>query len=128
MTVSRSSAEDLLRELYAARVAGELDRLCAVFSPDALFRISGSSHGKPIAISARGGEQIRTWLEVMVKTFTLTNLTIVSSLVDGERAAVQWTAAVRSRVTGTVAATEFVDLVQIRDARIASYTELFVPG
>lgn len=126
--VHRSNLEELLRELYSARTESELDRLCAVFASDARFRISGSSDGKPIAISAVGAPEIRSWLEVMLKTFKLTNVKTLSTLVDGQRAAVQWTATVHSRVTGTKATTEFVDLVGTRGGKIVSYSELFVPG
>jgi ketosteroid isomerase-like protein len=39
---------------------------------------------------------------------------------------VHWRAGVHSRITGTMALTEFVALVDIRDGRIASYLEFFV--
>ena len=48
----RSQVEQLVKELHAARLAGDLERLCRVFSPDARLRIAGSSDGKPIAIDA----------------------------------------------------------------------------
>jgi ketosteroid isomerase-like protein len=123
----RSSAEGLLRELYAARVAGELDRLCALFAPDAVLKISGSSDGKPIAIDARGAEQIRCWLGVLVKTFRLSQQEILSMAIDGHRAAVHWRAGVHSRITGASVPTELVDLFEMQEGRIASYVELFVP-
>jgi ketosteroid isomerase-like protein len=34
---------------------------------------------------------------------------------------------VHSRITGTQAKTEFVDLVRFRDLQIVSYVEFFVP-
>lgn len=125
--VDRSSIEALLDELYAARVAGQLDRLCAVFSDDAHFRISGTSDGKPIAVAARGAAEIRSWLAVFVKAFRLADHRILSSIVDGDRAAVHWKAGIHSRITGTAVPTELVDLVQVREGRICSYVEFFVP-
>jgi ketosteroid isomerase-like protein len=123
----RAAFERLLAELYQARAAGALERLCALFGPDALFKISGSSDGKPIALVARGTDEVRSWLAVLVKTFRLTQHEILSIVIDGPRAAVHWRASIHSRVTGASVPTELVDLVEMRDGRIGAYVELFVP-
>jgi ketosteroid isomerase-like protein len=123
----RLAIEQLLRELYAARVEGRLDALCELFSTDAHFRIAGSSSGKPIAIAAEGSEEIRPWLAMLLKTFKLTRHQILMRLIDGSEAAVLWRADIHSKITGTVVATELVDLVEISKGRIASYREFFVP-
>lgn len=124
----RAAFEKLLAELYAARAAGALERLCALFAPDAVFKISGSSDGKPIALAAQGGEEVRSWLAVLVKTFRLTRHEILSMVIDGPRAAVHWRASIHSRITGASVPTELVDLVEMRGGRIGSYVELFVPA
>ncbi len=124
----RLTVEQLLRELYAARIDGPLDRLCGVFATDAHFRIAGTSDGKPIAIAAHGIGEIRPWLAMMVKTFKLANHQIISMIIDGPRAAVHWRADILSRITGTVVPTQLVDLIEVRETRIASYIEFFVPG
>jgi ketosteroid isomerase-like protein len=123
----RVAIERLLEELYAARLAGQLEPLCQLFSADARFRISGSSSGKPIAIAAEGIHEIRPWLAMLLKTFKLSDYDVLSKLIDGAAAAVHWRADIHSRITGAVIATELVDLVEIRGGRIASYRELFVP-
>jgi ketosteroid isomerase-like protein len=48
-------------------------------------------------------------------------------LIDGAQAAVHWRAKIYSRITGTTVLTELIDVVAVRDGRIASYTEFFVP-
>ena len=48
-------------------------------------------------------------------------------VVDGTKAAVHWRAKVHSRITGTSVLTELIDVVEVKDGRIASYTELFAP-
>jgi ketosteroid isomerase-like protein len=123
----RLEFEHLLHELYAARLHGLLDRLCGLFAQDANFRIVGASDGQPIAVSAAGIDAIRPWLGMMVKTFRLTNHKILTSVIEGDRAAVHWSADIHSRITGALVSTELIDMVVIRGARIASYTELFVP-
>ena|ERR1700689_4631442 len=123
----RLQIAELIRALHAARTAGQLDELCQLFCADARFRVAGSSAGKPIAISATGMEEIRSWLSIMVKTFKLTDYQLLSLVIDGSEAAVHWRAQIHSKITGVAIATELVDLVQVRDQRIASYTEFFVP-
>lgn len=123
----RQQIEPLLKALYAARVAGQLDPLCALFASDAQFRIAGSGDGKPIAISASRLEPIRSWLALLVKTFRLTDYTLLATVIEGRCAAVHWRADVHSKITGARVPTEFVDLIEVRDGRIISYRELFVP-
>ncbi len=123
----RVASERVLRELYAARVAGQLEPLCRLFSSDAHFRICGATEGKPIAIAAQGHSEIRTWLATLVKTFRLSDQAVLSMVIEGERAAVHWRARIYSRITGVVVPTEFVDLIELRDAQILSYVEFFVP-
>ncbi len=123
----RLEIEQLLERLYGARIAGQLDMLCGLFSPDARFRISGAGGGKAIAVAAEGTVEIRTWLSMLLRTFRLTNHRILAILIDGSAAAVHWQADVHSKVTGAVVATEFVDLVEVREAVIVSYREFLVP-
>jgi ketosteroid isomerase-like protein len=105
----RLQVEQLVRELHAARIDGNLERLCRVYSDEARLRIAGSTDGKPIAIEATGiGE-------------------ILSMSVDGSRAAAHWRVDIHSKITGVMVPTELVDLIDVRGGRIASHTELFVP-
>jgi ketosteroid isomerase-like protein len=122
----RIEVDRLLRELYSARVRGDLDGVSRIFSRDAKFRIAGTSHGSPIAITAVGANEIRQWLSLMIKSFQLTDHTIQSIIIDGAKAAVHWRARIHSRITGATVLTELVDLVRVREGRIASYTEFFV--
>jgi ketosteroid isomerase-like protein len=122
----RLEIDRMLHELYAARVRGDLDGVCGTFSHDAKFRIAGTSHGSPIAITAVGANEIRQWLSLMIKAFQLTDHTIQSMIIDDAKAAVHWRARIHSRITGATVLTELVDLVEVREGRIASYTEFFV--
>jgi ketosteroid isomerase-like protein len=124
--IDRLEIDRLLRELYDARARGDLDGVCRTFSHDAKFRIAGTSHGNPVAITALGGDEICQWLALMIKSFQLTDHTIQCIIIDGTEAAVHWRARIHSRITGATVSTELIDLVQVREGRIASYTELFV--
>ena len=123
----RDNIEHLLRELHAARIDGQLARMCAVFAEDATFRIAGSSEGKAIALAASGLDEIRPWLAMLVKTFRLSQYEASPSVIEGERAMIHWRAHIHSKITGSVVPTELVDMVEARNGRISSYFELFVP-
>lgn len=123
----RASVESIVRELHAARVAGDLERLCRVFALDARLRIAGSSDGKPIAIDASRLSRIRPWLSILVKTFRLRRYELLSLLIEGEQAAAHWRVDIESKITGISVSTELVDLIEVRNGQIASQVEFFVP-
>jgi hypothetical protein len=74
----RLDIDRLLRRLYSARVQGDLDGVCGTFSHDAKFQIAGASHVSPIAITALGLDEIRSWLALIIKTFQINDQTILS--------------------------------------------------
>ena len=125
--LDRLELEQLVRGIYEARLAGNLDALCQTFSNDAVFRIAGAGQINPISSIAVGVGEFRPLLSLMIKAFKLSNLTIHSILIDGSMAGVHWRAEVYSRLTGLTAATEFIALVEVRKERVVSYTEFFVP-
>src|SRR4029077_5368437 len=124
----RSQVEQLVKELHAARVAGDLERLCRVYAPDARLRIAGSSDGKPIAIDASRISSIRSWLSILVKTFRLSRYDLLSLTIEGASAAAYWRVDIESKITGISIPTELVDLIEIRSGSIASQIEFFVPS
>jgi ketosteroid isomerase-like protein len=124
----RSEIHRLLQELYAARVRSDLDGLCRAFSEEATFKIAGiSHHAAPIALTAVGIYDIRQWLTLLLKTFQVKDLVMLSIIVENDKASVHWRAKIYSRITGLTVLTELVDLVEVRDGRIVSYTEFLAP-
>ncbi len=123
----RGEIEILLRDLYAARVGGDLAGVLGSFTREATFEIAGASNAKPISIIAVGIGEFRPWLALMMKTFRIIDHMTVSMLIDGKSASVHWRARIVSKITGASVLTDFVDLVQIERGRINSYMEFFVP-
>jgi ketosteroid isomerase-like protein len=117
----------LMRELYAARSSGDLDRVCRVFDPDAKFQIAGASESGPPGIKAAGVREFRPLLAFMIKTFRLGALTIRALDIEGDQATVRWQADVQSRITGATVPTEFIDIAEVRDGKIVNYNEAFIP-
>jgi ketosteroid isomerase-like protein len=124
---SRSAIDGLLRELYAARIRGDLQGVCALFSPDARFEIAAASQGNPIAVNSHGAGEFRPLLTLLMRTFRITDRVILSTLIDGSKAAVHWQANIYSRITGAIVPTEFMDMIEVQSGSISSYIEFFVP-
>jgi ketosteroid isomerase-like protein len=59
----------------------------------------------------------------MMKTFEVLDHQIVSMLIDGSKAAVQWRARLRSTITGETVETDLFDLIEMEDGRIRSFFE-----
>ncbi len=123
----RVVAERMIRQLHAARVGGDLAGLCRLFAEQGRFEIVGASADKPIAIRANGMAEFKPWLSMMVKVFRLTEYSLLSLVVEWPRATAHWRADIYSKVTGVIVSTELVDLVELGEDRILSYTEFFAP-
>jgi ketosteroid isomerase-like protein len=123
----RAVAERLIQQLHAARVGGDLAALCRLFAEEGRFEIAGASADKPVAIRAEGLAAFRPWLAMLLKVFRLSDYRLLSLIVEGPRAAAHWRANIYSKVTGITVPTELVDLVEVKDERIVSYNEFFVP-
>jgi ketosteroid isomerase-like protein len=123
----RVVAERMIRQLHAARVGGDLAGLCACFAEQGRFEIVGASADKPIAIRANGLAEFKPWLSMMVKVFRLTEYSLLSLVVEWPRATAHWRADIYSKVTGVTVSTDLVDLVELSEDRILSYTEFFAP-
>jgi ketosteroid isomerase-like protein len=115
----------LMRELYAARARGDLEAVGQFFADCAKFQIASARQVSAVAVTTSGADEFRPLLALLIKTFKLSNLTIISIIIDGAKAAVHWRADVHSKITGATVPTELVDLVEIRDRRIVSYIEFF---
>jgi ketosteroid isomerase-like protein len=128
MNVSeRIVAQRLIEQLHAARVAGDLAGMCRVFADDGRFEILGASADKSIAIRANDLVEFRPWLSMMVKVFRITHYQLLSLTVDWPRAVAHWRADIYSKVTGVTVPTELVDVTQLNEDSIQTYTEFFAP-
>jgi hypothetical protein len=123
----RIVAQQLIEQLHAARVAGDLTGMCRVFADDGRFEILGASADKSIAIRASDLAEFRPWLSMMVKVFRITNYQLLSVTVEWPRAVAHWRADIYSKVTGVTVPTELVDVAQLNEDSIQTYTEFFAP-
>jgi ketosteroid isomerase-like protein len=125
--MGRTHIDRLLRELYHARLSGDLEGVCRVFAADAKFQIAGASETGPAGIKANGIREFRPLLAFMIKTFKLGALKIRTMEIQEDQATVRWQADVQSRITGATVPTELIDVVEVRDGKIVNYNEVFMP-
>jgi ketosteroid isomerase-like protein len=123
----RLVAQRLIQSLHAARVGGDLAGMCRAFADDGRFEILGASADKSIAIRAKDLAEFRPWLAMMVKVFRISNYELLNLIVEWPRATAHWRADIYSKVTGVTVPTELVDVVQMNDEHIVTYTEFFAP-
>jgi ketosteroid isomerase-like protein len=116
----------MMRELYTARGCGDLEAVMRLFSAEVGFQIASARQGNSVGIKANGISELRPLLALLIKTFGLVDLTIRSITVDGAQATVHWSVNVRSRITGSMVATELIDIVELRDGCIVDFKEVFV--
>jgi hypothetical protein len=123
----RVVAERMIKQLHAARLGGDLPGLCRLFADQGRFEIVGASADKPIAIRAQSLAEFRPWLAMMVKVFKLSNYSLLSLVVEWPRATAHWRVDIYSKVTGVTIPTELVDLLELDEDQILTYTEFFAP-
>jgi ketosteroid isomerase-like protein len=121
--MERGVIERTLKEAYAARKRGDLDAITRLFAPDAHFELAGSSMASPVAVQTVDANQFRAALTHMIRVFEWKEQTILSMVIEGDRAAVHWRGKIHSTITDETVDTELVDIVQFKDGRISSFIE-----
>jgi ketosteroid isomerase-like protein len=119
----RQALENLLEELYAARVGGDLEVLRKLFAADASFEVAGSSEASPMPTLIKGKAGIMALMQGMIGAFELSDFTILEMLIDGERAAVRWQATMHHTRSGQVFASELADFITTANGEVTSFVE-----
>jgi ketosteroid isomerase-like protein len=120
---SRQAIEDLLEELYAARVRGDVDTVSKLFAANATFQVAGSKDAGPMALTVKGKADIRSVMQGLIANFELSDFTIVEMLIDGGSAAVRWQATIHYTKTGRIFSTDLADFLTIADGQVTSFIE-----
>ncbi len=123
--MTRDEMLKLMGDGYIARVNGDVDKVLAVFTPDAKFTLNAAPPQPTVSVMTEGSGGMRTALSLLVDAFEFKDLKIVDSVVEGSKAAIRIRFTVTSRATGKSAVTESLDLIEFRDGKVASYTQFF---
>jgi ketosteroid isomerase-like protein len=119
----RAAIETMLRDAYAARVRGDVEAAVRHFADDAVFALAGAKEASPVAMRCTDCESLRSAMAGLVGAFAFKDHQIVSLIVEGQKAAVHTRVRLRAAATGEEVTTEMVDLVEVRDGKIASFLE-----
>lgn len=121
--MDQNAIEAFLKEFYAVRVAGEVDELGAMFADNAKFQIAGSPEYSMLATKVEGRESIVSLFRTISDSFSLDAFAFQDVLMDGNKAAVRWTARVQNITSGDSFSTELADFIEIVDGKIISLSE-----
>ena len=113
----------IIARLYAARRSGDLNAILRFFDADATFAMSGSKQASGVAMEAKGLDEIRAALTSLLDAYDMHEQTILSFLVDDEKAAVHHRSKMKFKPTGEVFDTEMLDLWKLEGDKIVSVIE-----
>jgi ketosteroid isomerase-like protein len=113
----------LIHDVYAARRSGDVDKILSFFGDEPVFVMAGEPAASPVALSCESRTNLHATITQLVGAFEFLDQDIHTILVDGNRAAVHWRGRLRSTRTGEIAETELVDIVELRDGKIATFKQ-----
>jgi ketosteroid isomerase-like protein len=119
----RAITEKLIKDAYAARTAKDLDTVMRFFTPNATFQFAGSPAASPAATRVQGAADLRATFAALIAAFDILDLTLLASVIEGNKAATHWRVKIKHNPTGEVHETELFDLWTIEDGRISSFVQ-----
>jgi ketosteroid isomerase-like protein len=119
----RQAIENLLEELYAARVRGDLETITRLFAANATFQVAGTDDASPMPTLVKGNAGITSLMQGMITNFEISDFAINEMLIDGGGAAVRWQGTFLYAKTGRMFTTELADFITIADGKVVSFIE-----
>jgi ketosteroid isomerase-like protein len=116
---SRQEIEQVLDRAYAARQRQDVAATIACFHANGSFAVNGAP------VPACGTDECRSALADLFETFTLLESQPHCRVIDPPHAVVHWRGKFRANNTGQVADTDVLDLIEVKDGRIASLKSFF---
>ena len=114
---TRASIESILDQAYAARRSNDAQAAAVLFAHDAMFGANGAPHAD------RHTERLDA-LKGMFDAFQVVGFEQRCRIIDPPRAVVHWRGKFRAQ-NGKVGETDILDLIEVRDGRIAALTTFF---
>lgn len=115
---TRATIEAILDKAYAARRGNDAEGAVACFCEDGCFMANGMPAG-----TKNRAEQILA-MKGMFEAFEVVGFQQHCRVIDPPRAVVHWRGKFRAK-NGKVGDTDVLDLIEVRDGRIASLTTFF---
>lgn len=116
---TRAEIERILDRAYAARQKQDVNAVFECFGSDGRFRQNGLDR------PAADREAARSALQDLFDAFDLLEFQGHCRVIEPPRAVVYWRGKFRAKQSGEVAETDILDLIEIKDGKIASLTTFF---
>jgi ketosteroid isomerase-like protein len=120
---NRETMLETVRAAYAARGRGDLDGLIAAFHPKGVFTLVGDKAALEVVGSVEDHADLREAMGGYIAAFEFGERTILSELVDGNRAAVHSRLVVRFKPQDRVWTADFLDPFEFQDGKIKELIE-----
>ena len=115
---TRASIEAILDKAYAARRGNDVEGAAACFCEDGRFMANGA----PAATTNRAEQRVA--MQQMFDAFAVVGFRQHCRIIDPPRAVVHWRGTFRAK-NGQVGETDVLDLIEVRNGRIAALTSFF---
>ena len=114
---TRATIENILDQAYAARRRNDAEGAAGCFTEDGCFRANGGPATKNRTEQAMA-------LTSQFDAFEVLEMHVHCRVIDPPRAVVHWRGKFRTK-SGQVGDSDILDLIEVRDGRIASLTTFF---
>jgi ketosteroid isomerase-like protein len=121
--MTKAEIEGIIRKLYAARIAGNVEDIVGAMASNVSFGLAGDPTASSVVGRLSGSEPVRAQLTKLVKGFKFNSYEIVTLVVDGSNAAVHGKASITSMATGQTVDTDLADFIAFKDGRVTSFTQ-----
>jgi ketosteroid isomerase-like protein len=115
---TRATIESILDKAYDARWRHDAEAAAACFTEDGRFMANGA----PAATKNRAEQRVA--LKELFEAFVVVEFQQHCRIIDPPRAVVHWRGKFRAQ-NGKEGETDVLDLIEVRDGRIASLTSFF---
>ena len=122
--MERGAIETMMRDAYAARVKGDLDAVMQIFHPDAVFLINGAgTRVQALTGASTGRDAIRPVMGGLIQTWKFEDWRVLSLVVEGEKAVLNWSAKATCIANGQSAPVEVADVMTFRDGKVIEFKQ-----
>lgn len=121
--MTEASIKALIESFQSRRQADDLEGCLNHFTPDAVCRLAGSPQASPIAGTHQGTAAVRQLLSALIDHWQWQAVEIDSITIQGDRAALHFNLTTLYTPTKTLVTTEIVDIITVREGKIASFVE-----
>src|SRR3977135_2935650 len=119
---SRTQIEDTIRDLWVARLQGDLEGTLKGVAEGAVFSLNARGTGeKSMSERSTGKAAIRPVLRQLIENWRFDDWKQISLLIDGEKALLHWTASVTCVPPGKSENFDVFDLIKFHDDKIVDY-------